>query len=69
MIFNARIILGHLIFSVGIQVDLAKVEVIVHFPVEKSQKEVRIFLGHVSYYRRFIEYFFWDICSFISVSF
>lgn len=58
MMQNSRIVLGNLISSASIQVDPSKVEVIVHLLVPKSQKEVRIFLGYVGYYRIFIENFY-----------
>ena len=37
--------------------DPTKIEVIVVLHSPKTQKEVRIFLGHAGYYRRFIENF------------
>ena len=40
-----------------IRVYLAKVEVITQLPIPRSQKEVRIFLGHAGYYSRFIKNF------------
>jgi len=43
--------------SVGIKVDPTKIEVISNLPVPKTQKDVKSFLGHASYYRRFIENF------------
>ena len=55
MMMIEGIVLGHLISSVGIQVDPAKIKVIENIPTLGSQKEVQIFLGHVGYYRRFIE--------------
>ena len=57
MLLTKGIVLGHHISSQGIKVDLAKIEVIVGLPSLKNQKEVRIFLGHAGYYRRFIENF------------
>ena len=51
------VVLGHYIYSTGISVDLTKIEVILQIPVPKMQKEVRSFLGHVGYYRHFIENF------------
>ena len=51
------VVLGHLISNKGIQVDLAKIEIILSLPVPKTQREVGGFLGHVGYYRRFIENF------------
>ena len=41
------IVLGHEISRRGIEVDKAKVEVIVKLPPAKSIKDVRSFLGHV----------------------
>ena len=52
------VVLGHYISSIGILVDPAKIEVIMQIQVPKTQKEVRSFLGHASYYHRFIENFF-----------
>jgi hypothetical protein len=57
MLQTTGIVLGHFISSVRIQVDPTKIEVISKLPVPKSPKDVRIFLGHVGYYRRFIEHF------------
>lgn len=41
------VVLGHLISNEGIHVDPAKIEVIIHLPTPKTQREVRGFLGHV----------------------
>jgi hypothetical protein len=49
--------LGHHISPIGIRVDPAKIEVILKLPVPATQKDVHSFLGHVGYYRRFIENF------------
>ena len=49
--------MGHHASSQGIKVDPMKIEVIVGLPSPKTQKEVRIFLGHAGYYRYFIENF------------
>ena len=55
MLLTEGIVLGHHVSSQGIKVDPAKIEVIVGLPSPKTQKEVRSFLGHASYYRHFIE--------------
>ena len=49
--------MGHYVSSQGIKVDPMNIKVIVGLPSPKTQKEVRIFLGHAGYYRRFIENF------------
>lgn len=54
---KAGVVLAHLISDKGIQVDLAKIEIILSLPIPKTQREVRSFLGHMGYYRRFIENF------------
>ena len=51
------IVLGHEISSRGIEVDKAKVEVIAKLPPPKSIKDIRSFLGHAGFYRRFIKDF------------
>ncbi|GKB90071.1 reverse transcriptase domain-containing protein [Tanacetum coccineum] len=51
---NEGIVLGHKISKNGIEVDKAKVDVIVKLPHPTTVKGVRSFLGHVGFYRRFI---------------
>ena len=51
------IVLGHLISSIGIQVDPKKIQIIQDLPIPSTQKDVRNFLGHSRYYRRFIQNF------------
>ncbi|GJU80773.1 reverse transcriptase domain-containing protein [Tanacetum coccineum] len=48
---------GHKISKSGIEVDKAKVDVIAKLPHPTSVKGVRSFLGHVGFYRRFIQDF------------
>ena len=57
MLLTEGIVLGHHLSVEGIKVDPAKIEVIVNLPSPKTQKDVRSFLGHAGYYRRFIENF------------
>jgi len=48
------IVLRHLVFGRGIEVDNAKIDVITSFPYPVPMWEVRSFLGHAGFYRRFI---------------
>jgi hypothetical protein len=51
------IILGHLVFERGIEVDKAKIEVIEQLPPPVNVKGIQSFLGHAAFYRRFIKDF------------
>lgn len=51
------IVLGHMVFGGGIEVDRAKVETIEKLPPPSSVKVIRSFLGHVGFYRWFIKVF------------
>eukprot|EP00253_Pinus_taeda_P006338 PITA_06338 len=57
MMMNEGIVLGHFISFLGIQVDPSKIQVIQILPIPKTQTDVRSFLGHAGYYRRFIKIF------------
>jgi len=57
MMMNEGIVLGHFISFLGIQVDPSKVQVIQTLRIPKTQTNVRSFLGHARYYRRFIKFF------------
>nr|GEU57159.1 reverse transcriptase domain-containing protein [Tanacetum cinerariifolium] len=55
--FKEGIVLGYKIYKEGIEVDKAKVNVITKLPHPTTIKGIRIFLGHVGFYRRFIKDF------------
>ena len=52
------IVLGHKTFHRRLEVDKAKVEVIEKLPPPVNIKEIKSFIGHVGFYRRFIKDFF-----------
>ena len=47
--------LGHVVSAAGIHVDPAKTEAVRSWPIPKSTKDVRKFLGFTGYYQRFVK--------------
>ncbi|KAE8706974.1 hypothetical protein F3Y22_tig00110387pilonHSYRG00474 [Hibiscus syriacus] len=51
------LILGYIVSSKGIAVDKAKTDIICSLPYPTIMREIRSFLGHIGFYRRFIKDF------------
>eukprot|EP00253_Pinus_taeda_P026620 PITA_26620 len=57
MMMTEGLILGHYISAASIQVDPAKIQILLLIPTPTTQTEVRSFLGFSRYYRIFIEHY------------
>lgn len=49
--------LGHIVTTSGIKPNPEKIQVIQNFPIPRTQKEIKRFLGLLGYYRKFIKDF------------
>ena len=52
-----RIVLGHIVSEKGIEVYKSKIELISKLPTLNNIKDVRSFLEHAGFFRRFIQNF------------
>ena len=51
------ILLGHIVCKEGIKVHFTKIKIILDLKPLVNPKQVRVFLGHTGYYRKFIRYY------------
>ncbi|CAA7409599.1 unnamed protein product [Spirodela intermedia] len=51
------VVLGHIVSKRGLEVDRAKIDIISKMKPPNSVKQIRSFLGHAGYYRKFIQDF------------
>ena len=51
------ILLGHIVCKEGIKVDFAKIKIILDLKPPMNPKQVRVLLGHIRYYRKFMRYY------------
>jgi len=54
---KSGIVLGYIISNVGKEVDKVKADLIAWLPLRTCVKDIRSFLGHTSFYHRFLRYF------------
>ena len=47
-------LLGHIVYKKGLLIDPAKIALIVNFLPPMNVKQLRVTLGHIGYYHKFI---------------
>ena len=50
-------VLGHIVSKTGMEIDPRKIEIIKELEYPKNLRQICSFLGHVGFYRRFIQNF------------
>ena len=51
------ILLGHVVYKEGIKVDISKIKAIIDLKPPVNPREIRIFLGHTWYYKKFVRHY------------
>jgi hypothetical protein len=51
------ILLGHVVCKYGVKVDMEKIKIILDLKPPVNQKQIKNFLGHTGYYRKFIHHY------------
>jgi hypothetical protein len=51
------ILLGHMVCKDGVKVNMEKIKIILDLKPPVNQKQIKIFLGHTGYYRKFIHHY------------
>jgi hypothetical protein len=49
--------LGHVVFKDGVKVDMEKIKIILNLTPPVNHKQIKIFLGHMGYYKKFVRHY------------